>query len=173
MLILVRHAMPVVDPETPPADWVLSDEGRVAARQLAPILPAEPYLVASGEPKAWQTIEGAGQVTIDVRFGEVVRHGEGFGGDFRTPRRAYVDGADHPGWEPRATVTRRFDAAVGDHLVAAAGRPLVVASHGMAMTVWLTSRIGLDDPGAFWAELRFPDAVLVDLDAGRVSRPPW
>jgi hypothetical protein len=33
----------------------------------------------------------------------------------------------------------------------------------MAMTVWLSARLGLTDPGAFWAALRFPDAIEVDL----------
>jgi hypothetical protein len=33
----------------------------------------------------------------------------------------------------------------------------------MAMTVWLTERIGLADPGEFWAGLRFPNAYAVDL----------
>jgi hypothetical protein len=46
----------------------------------------------------------------------------------------------------------------------------VVASHGMAMTVWLTAAIGLEDPIGFWSELRFPDALAVDLAAGTVRR---
>lgn len=40
----------------------------------------------------------------------------------------------------------------------------------MAMTVWLTARIGLPDPGAFWADLRFPDAHSVDLGAATITR---
>jgi hypothetical protein len=40
----------------------------------------------------------------------------------------------------------------------------------MAMTLWLTATIGLDEPGAFWADLRFPDAQVVDLAAGTVVR---
>jgi hypothetical protein len=40
----------------------------------------------------------------------------------------------------------------------------------MAMTVWLTARIELPDPGAFWADLQFPDAHSVDLAAGTITR---
>ena len=63
-----------------------------------------------------------------------------------------------------------FDAGINDHWVRAAGRPLVVASHGMAMTLWLTARIGLDAPGAFWSSLRLPDVLAVDLVARTVAR---
>jgi hypothetical protein len=59
--------------------------------------------------------------------------------------------------------------AVEDYLLRAAGRSLVVASHGMAMTLWLTARVGLTSPGEFWASLRFPDAVAVDLAAGTMN----
>ena len=49
-------------------------------------------------------------------------------------------------------------------------RPLLVATHGMAMTVWLTARFRLADPGSFWECLRFPDAHLVDTEGGKLKR---
>lgn len=162
-LILVRHAMPEASPDSPPHEWPLGAAGRAAARVLAAELPAGGYLVASEEPKAWQTLAPAGEVVRDPRFNEVGRV-ESWGGEFRRLRRSYVDGADHPGWEPRSRVADRFGAAVTDHLAAAGGRPLVVATHGMAMTVWLDRRGELADPGEFWAALRFPDVR-------RVARP--
>ncbi|GIH06618.1 hypothetical protein Rhe02_46850 [Rhizocola hellebori] len=163
MLVVVRHAMPVVEPLMLPDRWVLSDEGRAAAGRL--VFPQGATLVASGEPKAIQTLEHAGPVISDTRFNEVHRV-EAFGDDFRVVRRAYVDGVDHPDWERRAEVVARFDEAIASY----PDRPLVVASHGMAMTVWLTARIGLDDPGEFWADLRLPDALAIDLDARSWSR---
>ena len=168
MLILVRHAMPDLDPQTPPHEWPLGEDGRSAARALAGVLPAGALLVASTEPKAWQTLEPAGRVDRDLRFAEI-RRIEPWEGDYRRLRREYVEGVDHPDWEPRAQVAERFDTAVTEHLGIAGEQPLVVASHGMAMTVWLTARIGLPDPGAFWAGLRFPDARCVDLTAGTVN----
>jgi broad specificity phosphatase PhoE len=112
---------------------------------------------------------GAGRpVDRDLRFAEI-RRVEPWEGDYRRLRREYVEGVDHPDWEPRAEVAERFDAAVTEHLDIAGERPLVVASHGMAMTVWLTARIGLPDPGAFWSGLRFPDARRVDLTAGTIN----
>jgi hypothetical protein len=56
MLVLVRHAMPVVEPLTLPDRWVLSNEGKAAAAKL--VLPQGARLVASGEPKARHTVAG-------------------------------------------------------------------------------------------------------------------
>ncbi|ACU73721.1 Phosphoglycerate mutase [Catenulispora acidiphila DSM 44928] len=169
MLILVRHAMPAFGPQAPPHQWPLSEDGRTAATLLADILPKDSRLVASAEPKAWQTLEPAGQPERDPRFNEIWRT-EPWGGNYRQRRREYVEGVDHPEWEPRAQVAERFGAAVAEHLAIADDRPLVVATHGMAMTVWLTARIGLSDPGTFWAELQFPDAHRVDLETGTIAR---
>ena len=169
MLILVRHAMPAHGPDTPARDWVLAPEGREAARELCSRLPAGARLVASSEPKAIGTLEPAGSVLRDPRFDEISRV-EAYDGDFRARRLAYVEGADHADWETRSEVVERFGAGIADHLAAAAGQPLVIGTHGMAMTLWLTATIGLGDAGLFWAELRFPDAQVVDLAAGTVVR---
>jgi hypothetical protein len=40
----------------------------------------------------------------------------------------------------------------------------------MAMTLWLTAQGCLTDPGAFWADLDFPDALVIDLATAVVSR---
>jgi len=166
VLILLRHAMPAYEEFVPPNEWPLSEAGHAAARALE--LPPNPYLAASDEPKAWQTLEPFGPVVRDARFGEVRRENEPWDGPYHELRRAYVDGSDHVGWEARAAVVARFDEAVAEHSVLASGRPLVVASHGMAMTVWLTARTGLPSPGAFWESLRFPDVLAVGLAARTV-----
>ena len=158
-LILVRHAMPAYHRDVAPESWDLSGEGRAAAAQL--VLPPDAYLVASAEPKAYQTLEPFGLVVRDVRFGEVRRRGEPWDGDYREQRRAYVEGVDHDEWEPRAEVVARFQAAIDDHSARCLRRPLVVGTHGMALTVWLTATAGLTRPGEFWEGLRFPDLIEV------------
>jgi broad specificity phosphatase PhoE len=167
-LILVRHALPIISPSAPPASWPLSPEGIRTAAAL--VLPQEAYLVASTEPKAVQTVSSFGPVVQDERFGEIQREGEPFDGNFRELRLTYVEGVDHPRWEQRLDAVRRFDAAVADHVSLAGGRPVVVGTHGMVMTVWLTARIGLSTPGAFWSQLLLPDAYAVDLDEKSVRR---
>jgi broad specificity phosphatase PhoE len=169
VLVLVRHATPDFGPQTPPEQWPLAPEGRAAAESLRPVLPPDALLVSSEEPKARQTLEPTGPVTTDARFNEVRRH-EPFDGDFRARRFAYVTGADHPGWEDRAGVAARFSAGITSWQARCGDRPLVVASHGMAMTVWLSAAVGLHDPGAFWLDLRLPDVFTVDLAARTVQR---
>ena len=161
--------MPAHGPETPARDWLLAPAGQVAAESRCARLPTGALLIASSEPKAIASLEPAGQVVPDPRFDEISRV-EAYDDTFRTQRRAYVDGADHTDWEARDDVVRRFGAGVAMHIATADGRSVVIASHGMAMTLWLTAAVGLDDPGAFWADLRFPDAHVVDLAAGTVVR---
>ena len=164
--------MPQIDPATDPATWPLGPEGRAAARRLGRRLPSGAFLVASDEPKAWQTLAPAGErgVLRDPRLREV-RRTEQFNGDFRRLRRSYVSGADIPGWEPRREVVHRFAAAIGAATERAARRDVVAASHGMAITVWLAATLALADPSAFWADLSFPDVLVVDLEAATVTRP--
>jgi broad specificity phosphatase PhoE len=165
-VLLVRHAMPEAVAQVAARDWQLSAQGRAAARSLR--LPADALLVASDEPKAAQTLHeatGGAPVLVDPGFGEVRRPHEWMP-DHRERARAYVDGVQHDGWEPRAAVVARFDAAIARH--AAPGRTLVVGTHGMAATAWLAARTAIE-PGPFWAALRFPD--IVEIVAGRIVRP--
>jgi broad specificity phosphatase PhoE len=169
MLFLVRHAMPVLDPEVPPEQWELDTAGRRGAESLKHVIPAEAVLVSSQEPKARQTLEPTGHVFTDPHFNEVAR-GEPYHGDFRARRRAYLTGTDHPGWEPREHVTERFDAGIKHWRTRVATQPLVVATHGMAMTLWLATAIDLDDATSFWTDLRLPDVFEVDLTARTLER---
>jgi broad specificity phosphatase PhoE len=165
VLILVRHAIPAHGPDVPAREWHLSPDGRAAAAALCARLPDGARLVASSEPKAIQTLEPAGRPVSDPRFDEISRV-EAYADDFRTARRAYVEGADRADWEPREDVVRRFAAGVEAH----SADHVVIATHGMAMTLWLTATVGLADPGEFWAALTFPDAYVVDLPGRRLSR---
>jgi len=169
MIILVRHAMPVVDPATDPATWPLSPADTAAAATLAQRIPPRAVLVSSDERKALATLvaaAGSRPVAADPRLREVVRPRAQAGEDVR---RAYVAACRAPaGWEPHHDVAARLDAAVDAHRVA--GRPLVLAGHGMAFTVWLAARGLVADPAAFWADLGFPDLLALD-DTG-LHRPP-
>ncbi|GIH16368.1 histidine phosphatase family protein [Rugosimonospora africana] len=173
-LILVRHAMPAVDPEIPGHLWELGEEGRAAARALAAL--HEPgYYVASDEPKALQTVRemSAGRdVVPEPRLREVLRPHRWSDG-YRAQAHAYVDGVCHEGWEPHARVAARYEAAISHHARVAAARKqaLIVGTHGLAPTVWLATRLRLEPtPADFWSSLRFPDLIEVDFVGGRVLR---
>jgi broad specificity phosphatase PhoE len=163
-LVLVRHAMPVVDAGTPSQRWQLGEAGRTAARALRSRLPRHGHYVSSHEPKALQTVQQLTdqEVLTDDGFAEV-RRPSAWTDDYRSQARAYVDGRQHPGWEPHGEVAQRFDEAIRRHLTAADGKALIVGTHGLAPTIWLASRIPLASPGEFWAALDFPDLVRVDL----------
>lgn len=178
-LILIRHAMPEIDPQTPAELWHLGDDGRTAARALRPLLAQPAYYVASTEPKAAETLQeitGDLNVPTDPGFTEVRRpHRWSDDYDYRTVARAYAAGARHDGWEPHEEVIDRFDAAVARHtaLAAACNKTLVIGTHGLAPTIWLASRYFLHpSPAQFWEALRFPDIIDVHRTAGTVSHRP-
>jgi len=172
-LILVRHAMPAATADVMPEDWPLSAEGAESALRLRASLPSGSYVVSSPERKARETAFGdASTARTDGRLGEVRRVGEPWDGDYLQLRRAYVGGRHHPGWEPHEAVEARFQSAVDEHDARADGAPVVVCSHGMAMTRWLVS-VGLLDPGqavSFWEDLRFPDCLVVAEQRQSVQR---
>lgn len=143
MIYLVRHAQPAVRRKVAPDRWELTADGRSAAARLAGRLPWDPYLVASDEPKAIQTLHCAypgRAVDTDPRFGEV-RRVEPVDDGYAERRRQYVSGTPLPRWELASAVVARFAAAVTDHLARADGRPLVIGTHGMALTVWLAAAL--------------------------------
>jgi broad specificity phosphatase PhoE len=166
-VVLVRHAMPEIQPDLPAERWRLGDDGRAAARELAGSLPRGPFALTSDEPKAQQTAEElvavcGGTLAVDARVAET-RRPHVWDVNFRELARQYVAGRQHPGWEPHDAVVGRFDAAVRAGLGARHGAPLVVVTHGQALTLWLRSVGAIDDAPRFWSELEFPDAWTVTV----------
>jgi broad specificity phosphatase PhoE len=142
-VILVRHAMPEVDPEVPHHLWELGPEGRAAARALAKSVEGG-RVVTSDEPKALQTAEeiARGEIVVDAGWREVGRP-TAWDQDYRAKARRYLAGERLEGWEPREEAEARVRAAApGD----------IVVTHGLAMTLYLGQGV------RFWEELRFPDA---------------
>ncbi|GAA1591697.1 hypothetical protein GCM10009828_015740 [Actinoplanes couchii] len=175
-VIVVRHAMPAVDPDVPSEQWQLAQESRVAARLLRLHVCHPAYYVASTEPKAAQTMQeiaGVQRVVRDAGLAEVHRPHVWFTDEgYHAAALAYARGECPDGWEPRDQVIERFDAAVVRHAAdaAAQNRTLILGTHGLAPTVWMASRYQLaTDPAAFWADLRFPDILEIDLKAATVN----
>jgi broad specificity phosphatase PhoE len=169
-VILVKHAMPEIRPDVPAERWELGDEGRAAARALAGALPPAPLTLASDEPKAQQTAEElvavcGGTLAVDARVAET-RRPHVWDTEFPARAREYVGGHRHDGWEAHDSVVARFDAAVRAGLRACPGHPLVIVSHGQALTLWLHSVGAIRDAPRFWSGLSFPDAWTVDVRWG-------
>jgi broad specificity phosphatase PhoE len=145
-MILVRHAMPELQPGVAPDRWGLGETGRAAARELAARLDGR-VVVSSDEPKARQTAEEiaahlSAELVVDAAWREVRRPGDWDDG-YRSRAARYVGGEALEGWEPHADVIAR---------VTAAARGDIVVTHGLAMTLYLGESV------SFWEELRFPDA---------------
>ena len=168
-LFLVRHAEPLLDPRTNPADRPLSPAGRRAAAGLQGAIPSGARWVSSIERKAYETLLEASPEAVTIgqeeRFGEVLRV-EPFDDAVRERRRAWVEGrldARHEGWETPHEAAERFEAGVRGHVEDTGS--LVVGTHGMVMTAWLVharGQVSTAAAGAFWVGLDFPEVVRVD-----------
>ncbi|CAM3330032.1 histidine phosphatase family protein [Stackebrandtia soli] len=163
---LVRHAMPVIDPTVPPGRWRLDAAGNAAARTLRPRLPRDARFLSSTEPKAVDTATALADgepVTVHSDLIEVGRP-HLVDVDYRAVAAAYLGGTVTPDWEPHAEVVARFDGAIRESL-AADTRPLVVVTHGLAMTLWIDTVLDIGDRVAWWRRLGFPELVTVPASA--------
>jgi broad specificity phosphatase PhoE len=157
-LIVVRHAQPAVDPETPQGSWPLTDAGRAAARRLAQNLDETPEtVVCSPERKAVETAEPIATrfdlaLTLDERLREADR--PWIDSDYPALARQWLSGEPLDGWEPQKAVTERWDEAIGQATSNSHGTVILVG-HGLAMTAWASDRFGIE-PVAFWTALDFP-----------------
>ena len=124
MPTLVRHAMTIVDRSRPSEEWVLSDDGRAAARALRLSGAAR----SSSEPKALETARLAGlDATPDDRLREVRRP---WSDDYAADVARYLDGEDLPGWESRGDALARLRDALD-------GYDGVAVTHGLAISLYL------------------------------------
>jgi broad specificity phosphatase PhoE len=173
----VRHAMAVQTEGVHPTAWHLDDSGRADAARLADrleVAPAIGALVASTEPKALETAEAVAarwgaELVPDERLREALRPWIGPG--YRAVVHRYLRGELPDGWEEHAAVEARVAQAVDDARQRAQDRPIVVVSHGLALSLHLGDRLGRDfDRESFWSSLAFPDAWALD-DAGTLHRP--
>jgi broad specificity phosphatase PhoE len=157
-LIVVRHAQPAVDPDTPQASWALTDGGRAAARRLARNLEEAPdAVVSSPERKAVETAEPITArfglvLTVDERLREANR--PWIDGDYPTLARQWLSGEPLDGWEPWKAVAERWETAILQTTSPGHGT-VVIVGHGLAMTAWAVHRFGIE-PVAFWTALDFP-----------------
>ena len=160
-VVLVRHSISAVDPETSPHTWGLTDEGhaKAAALDLAGL-----RLLAGPEPKLAQTLAPHGDVEVDARYAE--SHSEGWLGaeEFRAAVEHYFAGEEPaPGWERAADVVERFTLVDG----------AAICSGGRAISAVVAHHTGCDG-FALWQTLSMPDVIVLDQDdRGRwVASPP-
>ncbi len=175
-VILVRHALPEVIRGLSSKLWALSESAKEDCVLLAHALPPDlaPMVLSSGQPKVDETaaviaLRRGVQVRIDPRVGEVDQPDAWFEGDYRSVAADYLRGDNPHGWEDPGAVAKRFAAALDEALAANDTGDLVVVDHGLALSLYLASKVGIDLV-PFWQALTFPDAWRLDLEAGAIER---
>ena len=164
MLLLVRHSAPQVEPAVPAEEWHLSAEGRRRCVPLgARLARHQPRsLLASTEPKAWETAELlATELGLEVRHSDALRETARktvpwlARDELESRIRALFRRPDEIvfGEESAASALARFSDAVE-----ALERPAVVVSHGTVISLYVAAQTG-EDPYEIWRRLELPDVV--------------
>ena len=184
-LILIRHAQSAVDPQRPPAEWGLTEDGEAAARRLAALglLDRAMGFYAGPEPKMIQSLEPAvidrrHTVQADAAFAET--HSEGFLGNdqfLAAVQRVFTapDEPPAPRWETATAACSRFAAGVdrlrqvhepdrnGDRVVPGT---VVICTGGRMLISYLAAVLDWSaaEAMAHWRALKMPDLAVLELD---------
>jgi broad specificity phosphatase PhoE len=171
IIILVRHAQPVVDPSSPSERWVLSEEGRTATARLAEEMAAykPARLLCGTEPK----MQGTAEVLSDrlhlpvialaglseharrsTKFGDTATFEASINALFARPGEIVY------GEESGDMTHARFIAALEPHCTDASG-PVIAVSGGTAISLFLSRRTGVD-AFVIWKRLRLPMAFVIE-----------
>lgn len=179
-IILIRHAMPQVQPGVSSTLWELGESALEDCVLLAHALQPDlaPVVFTSHQPKVKQTagvlaLRRGLDVVEDERLREV-EQGICWVDDYRALAASYLERGNigaATDWEPRELVVERFGTAVAAAVTANQGSEgdILVVTHGLAMSLWLASRATID-PVPFWRALTFPDAWKLDLEIREVRR---
>lgn len=178
-VVLVRHARPVINPESDPGTWAMDDSARGdverLARAIAPL--GCDIVVTSEEPKARSTGAIMGEM-----LGVPVRTDSGLGeqsagtvpwiaeeGQFRARVFEHFRRPDEQvfGEETSSAAGRRLANAVDRW--GAAYKCSVLVTHGRVMSAYMGIATATE-PVNFWNNLRMPDAFVVDFDLRRWRR---
>jgi broad specificity phosphatase PhoE len=178
-LILVKHAMPQVDVDTPAHLWHLRPEGVAAARTLAARLVTRytpSKVVASLEPKATET-----GTIIAERLGlpfatadglhEHDRRAAGFLGraEFAARMRDLFAQPDAVvfGSESASAALTRFATAVDRVVNEDASGDIVIVGHGTVISLFVAKRAEVDSTN-LWSTLGLPSYISLELPSHRI-----
>lgn len=171
-LIFIKHAMPVIDPQRPPAEWQLSAQGQADCAALAACLDEWPpqVVVTSEEHKARETgrllAEARGLPIISAAgLHEHDRTHEPFEPDVERFRQQVARFFAEParrvyGAESADAAYARFGAAVDGVMAQQAGRDVALVAHGTVISLFASRRAGME-PFDLWRRLGLPSLVVL------------
>lgn len=172
-LILVKHALPQIDPAVPAKNWKLSDEGRARCVVLADKLArhAPGVVVSSTEPKAQETGRiVAARLNIpfetapglheherqNVPFTDQAQFETSMAEFFANPQELVF------GEETAAQAYGRFSKAVMAAMKRHAPKDIIICTHGTVLTLFV-SRVANKKPFDFWRQLGLPAFVVLSV----------
>ncbi len=170
-LHLVRHGLPLIDPQRPAAEWELDPAGfdDIWALRESGRLPQQAAWFCSPEPKAQQTA----QLLTDGEVGsldELREHERGVTAWVEdraewhaVVRRVFTHPEEPamPGWEPLDTTRARLLPAVRRILEVHGDDDVVLVGHGTAWTL-LVAQLSKRAPDLErWRSLAMPDVITV------------
>lgn len=180
-LILVKHALPVIAPDTASPRWVLSAEGRERCGWLARELERQGVerLCCSLEPKALETA-----ALVGVRLGVAVNPREGLHENDRTGlafstadelrdriRRLFATPDQLVmGQETGRNALERFSSAVRAAIAEAPDRTTAIVAHGTVITLLVAAHNPIE-PFVFWEGLGLPSYMALDSGDFRLTGP--
>jgi broad specificity phosphatase PhoE len=172
-LILVKHALPVIDASKPAKEWQLSAKGELQAEALAEHLRtfAPLRMIASPEPKAARTAElVAERLHVGVHVVDDLR-------EFDRPRLPLLSKEDHAranaeifanpnqrvlGNESARDALARFAAALDAELERSQTPTLVAITHGTVTSLFAGAHNTID-AFALWQQLVCPAYVVLNV----------
>jgi len=178
-LILIKHAMPALEPDVPSRDWHLSDVGRARCIPLAARLAAytPTIIAASAEPKATETgrivaerLAAPIEIVADLHENDRTSLGWLDSDELEVTIARFFAEPDRRimGNETADEADARFAAAVADVCARHPQGNIVVVAHGTVITLFVARRAGRE-PFPFWNQLGLPSFVALSLPGFEVQ----
>lgn len=178
-LILVKHSLPVLEPDVPSREWRLGDVGRARclplAEQLAAYRPA--FIGASAEPKATETARIVADllsipVSVWVGIHENDRTALGWLGrdelEVRIARFFAEPDTLVMGNETANQTHARFSAAVQEVCDEHPADTIVIVAHGTVITLFISRLVGVE-PFPLWQRLGLPSFIALSLPENTIQ----
>lgn len=171
VLILVKHALPQIDPTVPANQWRLSEEGQHCSQALAQRLAQYrlDLIFSSVEPKAIETahiVATALEKSIEAVEGlhEHDRNSVGFL-EKKKFEASVAQFFNQPGLltfgnETANQAHHRFSRAVMGIIEKYADKNIALITHGTVLTLFVSRLVGVE-PFAFWKDLGLPSWVVL------------
>lgn len=176
-IILVKHAMPELDPNLPPSKWQLGEKGLKQAKRFAEFvrdnLDVDPVIFSSEEPKAKETAKVISEVLgLTLKTNPLLA-------EIDRPALPLVDEEEHEkmnepifknpsepilGNESAEAALSRFESALKEITKDELEDERIIVTHGTVMSLFLEKYNEDIDGFDIWKKLSCPSYAVVNLE---------